>query len=282
VRAKIFAVLVDFVLHAAAALLVASPIVAAVSATGISHFPWSDQDLFEPGGALLVEVVRILWKELAPLVRTSVVTALVLVVLLVLPYALVFAALARERPAKLSRLWGEASARFPALLALKGLSLCAQAAAVLATLTLAAFLRESFVGATSRRADLVALAVGAVGVTLVLGVGVLRDLASAAAVRHELNGRRALGAGLTALASAPGKAALGFIVPFVGGLALMTGAMPLVSVLNVGRRGDFRIAGVFCLHQAIVLVWLGCRAVWLGRALALVGPQPGVGSAARR
>src|SRR6185369_4161669 len=120
------------------------------------------------------------------------------------------------------------------------LSLCAQAATTLALLTLATFLRESLVGATSRRADLVALAVGAGGVALVLLLGVVRDVSGAAAVRHELNGRRALRVGLAALARAPKQALLGFVVPFVGGLALITGAAPLVRAIDVGARGDFR------------------------------------------
>ncbi|HEV8549058.1 MAG TPA: hypothetical protein VGQ57_08520, partial [Polyangiaceae bacterium] len=218
-KPKILAVLGDFALHAVAALLLASPIVAAVSATGVGRFPLSDQILFEPGGRELVEVARLLWGSIAPLVRTSLVTALVFVVLLVLPYGLVLVAFARDAPSPFGRLCGEAATRFPALLALKGLSLCAQGATALAVVTLATLLRESLVGATSRRADLVALAVCALGLSLVLLIGVVRDVASAAAVRHELNGRRALSVGLTAFRRAPKQALLGFVVPFAGGLA---------------------------------------------------------------
>ena len=269
-KQRAFAVALDFALRGAAGLLLASPVVAAVASTGITRFPEGDRLLFEPGGLMLVEVARALWSAVVPLVQAELVMGLVLAVGLVVPYAVLLVAFSRRVPATASELVGRAVTRVPPLVALQGLTLLAQSAALLAVATLAAGLREAFVGATSRRADLVFLALLGLGGLLVLGLGALRDLSSAACVEETLGSPAALRRGCAALVRAPGAVLAGFGAAGLATGALIAAGALVTGALDVGRPGAFRVVLVLVLHQAVLLGRSVCRAWWLRRALGLV------------
>jgi hypothetical protein len=267
---RVLALGLDFALRAGAGLLLASPLVAAVASTGITRFPEGDRLLFEPGGLLLVEVARTLWSALVPLIQAELVMGLVLALALVVPHAVLLVALSRRVPASAAELFGKALTRVPPLIALQGLTLLAQSAALLAVATLAAGLREALLGATSRRADLVFLAVLAFGGLVVLGLGALRDLSSAACVDGALGSPAALRRGLAALRKAPGAVLSGFGAAAVAAGSLVAAGALLTGVLDVGRPGALRVVLVLVLHQAVLLGRSLCRAFWLHRALGLV------------
>jgi hypothetical protein len=250
-KQRALAVGLDFALRGAAGLILASPVVAAIASTGIPRFPEGDRLLFEPGGLMLVEVARALWSAAIPLVRTELVTGLLLGIALLVPYSLLLVALKRRASTPLE-LWGEAVTRVPSLLALHGLALLTQGGAILATTTFALGLRPSLVGATSRGADLMVVGVLLFGGLLVLGLAVLRDLASAACVEESLGSRVALGrahrqsrrvprgrvAGGRRLARAPGGALRALRV---SGLVARPGSRP--RPLKVSLRRARRRAG---------------------------------------
>lgn len=282
-RARAFAVGCDYALRAALALVLAAPVAAAVRATGITRFPESDRLLFEPGGLFLAEVARALWSAFAPFAQTELAVACFFVVLLVVPYGMVLAAWSEDSPRPLGEIWWRAGTHFPVLLALKGLAFLAQALTLSATLGLATFLRATLVDGTSRRADMTALGACACGLIALLTFGILRDLASAAAVATEFNTRRALATGWEALLRAPRAVAQGVAVPLVTGAGLGGLAAALAGVLDVARPGTWRVFGVLLLHQLVVLGWTLARAHWLGRAASVVANQPLVAvSIARR
>ncbi|HEX5099961.1 MAG TPA: hypothetical protein VFV94_10695 [Polyangiaceae bacterium] len=270
---RVLAVGLDFALRAGAGLVLASPLVAAVASTGITRFPEGDRLLFEPGGLMLVEVARTLWSAVVPLIQAELVMGLVLALGLVVPYAVLLVALSRREPRTLSDLFGTAMTRVPPLVALQGLTLLAQSAALLALATFAAGLREALVGATSRRADLAFVAVLALGGLVVLGLGALRDLSSAACVEETLGSPAALRRGVAALLRAPGAVLSGFGAALVAASACVGVGALLTGALDVGRPGAFRVALVLVLHLAVLLGRSVCRALWLQRALGLVEPK---------
>ena len=278
---RTLAVGLDFALRGAAGLVLASPVVAAIAATGIPRFPEGDRLLFEPSGLMLAEVGRALWSAAMPLVRTELVTGLLLGMALLVPYSLVLVALKR-RVSTSVELWGEALTRVPPLLALHGLALLTQGAAILGAATFAFQLRPSFVGATSRGADLVAWGMLLLGGLVVLGVAVLRDLASAACVEETLGSREALGRGVSALLRAPGRVLRGWAAPLGTVVALLAAAAWVTGSVDVSRAGAWRVGVVLFVHQAVLFARSVCRAWWLGSALALVSPQLAAGSMARR
>lgn len=270
---RVLAVALDFALRAAAGLVLASPLLAAVASTGITRFPEGDRLLFEPGGLMLVEVARTLSSAVVPLLQAELVMGLVLALGLVVPYAVLLVALSRREPRTLSELFGTALTRVPPLVALQGLTLLAESAALLALATFAAGLRETLVGATSRRADLVFLAVLALGGLVLLGLGALRDLSSAACVEETLGSPAALRRGVASLLRAPGAVCSGFGAALVAAGACVAAGALLTGALDVGRPGAFRVALVLLVHQAVLLGRSVVRAFWLHRALGLVAPK---------
>lgn len=268
---RALAVALDFALRGAAGLLLASPVVAAVASTGIARFPEGDRLLFEPGGLMLAEVARSLWSAAVPLIRAELVTGLALGVALIVPYALLLVALS-GRASSAAALWSEVVTRVPSLLALHGLTLLAQGGALLALGTVAFQLRGALVGATSRGADLVLVGGALLGGLLALGLGALRDLASAACVHGSLSSRAALADGVTALRRLPGRVLYGWAPPLGAGAALVGAGALLTGALDVSRPGAWRVALVLAVHQAVLLGRCLCRAFWLRRALGLVEP----------
>lgn len=281
--ARALAVAFDCGVRAALALVVVAPIAALVRATGVTRFPESDRLLFEPGGLFVAEVGRALWSAFAPFAQAELVVAAFFVVLLVVPYGLVLAAWSEDAPRPFGELWWRAGTRFPVLVALKGLAFLAQALTLSATLGLAGFLRATLVDGTSRRADLTALAACLCGLVVLLVCGILRDLASAAAVVTDSDARRALATGWTALLRAPRAVARGVAVPIGAGAGLVCLAAGMTGVLDVGRSGTWRVVVVLVVHQLVVLGWTLARAHWLGQAARVVGNQPAeAASTARR
>jgi hypothetical protein len=280
-KSRLLAVGFDYALRAVFGAVLALPLVAAVTSTGITNFPAGDRLLFEPGGLLLAEVTRALWAELVPLASTGLLTAFFMAVALLLPYGLVLAAFGQERPRSLSELWGRACTRLPTLLSLKGLVFAAQALALFVTATFAATLRAAAAGDTSRRADLTGLAVGAGGLLVVLALGLLRDLASAAAVEGGLGSRAASIVGFHALLRAPRTAVAAATLAGAGSFAAVALAALVSGALDVARAGTFRLVLVLVAHQGALLAMAACRAWWLGRALAVVAAQLAASTARR-
>jgi len=268
-KQRALAVGLDFALRAAAGLILASPVIAAIASTGIPSFPEGDRLLFEPGGLMLVEVARALWSAAIPLVRTELVTGLLLGMALLVPYSLVLVALKR-RVVTTVELCGEAVSRVPSLLALHGLTLLTQGGAILATATVASGLRTSLVGATSRGADLVVVALLLLGGLLVLGLAMLRDLASAACVEESVGSRVAVGRGFAALLRSPGGVLRAWAGPLATVVVLVAASAWLTGKVDVSRAGAWRVGVVLLAHQAVLFARSVCRAWWLGRALALV------------
>lgn len=280
-KQRALAVGFDYVLRALFGVVLALPLAASVAATGITHFPAGDRLLFEPGGLLLVDATRALFAELVPLANAGVVVAFVLMLVMLLPYGVVLSACAPGAPRAGAEVWGRACACLPSLLSLKGLTLAAQALALLFTATVSAPVRAAMAGETSRRADLAALVAGLVGLALVLGLGLLRDLASAAAVQGGIGSRPALVTALEVLVRTPGAALRPASLAALGAGAAVSGAALVAGALDVSRPGAFRVVLVFAVHQAALLALSVCRAYWLGRALGLVDAQL-TGSVARR
>jgi hypothetical protein len=282
-RARLFAVGCDYCLRAALALVLAAPLAALVSSTGVTRFPESDRLLFEPGGLFLAEVGRALWSAFAPFAQTELAVACFFVVLLVVPYGMVLAAWSEEAPRPLGELWWRTGTRFPVLLALKGLAFLAQALTLSATLGLAALLRATFADGMSRRADLTALGACSFGLVALLTFGIIRDLASAAAVVTEADTRGALAAGWDSLLRAPRAVARGVAVPLVAGAGLVGLGAASAGALDVARPGTWRVVAVLLIHQCVMLGWTFARAYWLRLATRVVASQPAdAASIARR
>jgi hypothetical protein len=267
---RVRAVSVYFVAHLAAALLFALPAVALVAGTGVGRFPEGDRLLFQPGGLLLAEVAR----TIAPAVSSSIASARVsgalLFVLLLVPHAALLVSLSRTEREPERVVWGRAIGHLPVLLLLSGLSFLAQAIVLFGAVTVGTTIRGSMTDSTGRSADLAYLAAIGLGLFLALGLGLVRDLGRAAAVRDSLKAKAALRIGLMTFARAPGRALLGWAAPAAVGLALVLLGAALASLFDVSRPGAWRVWLVALAHQAIAYALCWCRAFWLNATLGLV------------
>jgi hypothetical protein len=256
----------------AGAMLAAGPIVGALSRTGIADHPAGDAILFEPGGLLLVEALRLGGPALLGALGASGFSLLLLHAAALVPLAALLVALAT--PGKLNTpLWlGRAAAHFPAFLLLAGVTWLARALLLVASLFLLAPIGGWLDSAVNERnADLALLAGVLVVFILLILLGIAQDLGRAAVVRH---GSRALGSlvtGLAALRRRPLAALAGWLTPASWSVALIAGAAIVTGWLAVDQPGSWRVLAVLVVHQAALLGLLLLRALWLRTALGLVG-----------
>jgi len=259
-----------FACHALAAWLVAAPLTALVAGTGLGRFPEGDRLLFEPGGVVLAEVARALVPALPSHLTSSFGAVALLGALLLVPHTALLVALAEAEREPVAATWGRAIAHVPALIALSGFALLAQTILVVATFVLAGALRDAVTSAATRSADLVWLGAVSLGFTVVLCVGIVRDLGRAAVVRNARDSKAALFEGLHAFARAPGRSFARWLAPALAGIALVALSTALTTLLDVSRPGSLRLGLVTLLHQAIAFALCVCRAFWLRASLDLV------------
>jgi hypothetical protein len=261
----------DFICRSAVSAVLAAPVAATVAASGIGAFPAGDRQLFAPGGLMLVELLRTslgLWPALG---ASSVLTLAVLAVALVLPRALLLTALGENgREAEPVRAFlGRACTHVPGLLALTGVAFLAQALAWGLSL-FGAGMARSGTSLHVGRADLAAFLIVLLGGAVALGLGMVRDLGSAALVLGTRDARSAFRVGFRCLRSAPGRTLGRWLGPAVLGGALVGAAALAVGALDVSRAGVWRLVAVTLLHQGVALALCACRAAWLGGAVAVV------------
>lgn len=133
------------------------------------------------------------------------------------------------------------------------------------------------------RAFTVRLVVFALFAALALVLGVVVDLARAAAVREVGLAERAgatapgwnvmlrgLRTAMTAARRGLGRATLGWTGRALVGVALV--AIGYVAASSLGGRGGAALTGLFVIHQGVILGRVALRASWMARALALVAP----------
>jgi hypothetical protein len=263
------AVSFDFACRLAAGVILGAPVAAIVTASGVGAFPEGDRLLFAPGGALLLELLRASFSLLPALATSSLATGVVLSAGLVVPQAVLVTALAERSREPVRAFLGRAGARVPGLLGLSGLAFLAQALVVALALGFAAFIREKLL-ANALRADAAAMTVLGLGGLLWLGLGLLRDLASAALACGELGTRDALRQGLACLRRAPGPAFGRWLGPHVLAVGLVSAVALATGALDVSKPEGVRLLAVALLHQGVVLGLCVCRAIWLSGAIRVV------------
>jgi hypothetical protein len=255
------------------AWLVAAP-VAAVLASNLAHLPRGDAALFEPGGGYLLEALRLSRTGLISTLRTSIWAGVLLGGLTLAPLCALMISLSHSGGLR-SRAWaGATAAQLPAFILLSGLTLLGQAGVAVAlglTATVAhGWLQGSF---DARLADLLLLPALALGLLLVVALGIGQDLARAALIRHRATVTEAVLLAWRAARLRPLKTLVDWMTPAVWGLAVVVGAAIVSSGLDVARPEQWRTMAVLLTHQLASLALVGLRANWLARALRLVDPR---------
>ncbi len=264
---------------------VALPLAIAVFGTGVTQWPGGDRVLWEPGGALLAEILSErpwLW---VGAVRATLWLGLGAACLGLVPLGSLMVSLCHAGRFGWSRLVARGAELFGAFVALAVLTLLAQAALLLAI---------SLVGLAGRSlllprwgdqaADLGFIGVLGLGALGTVALGVLHDLARAVVVRGRLRLREAVPAALSLAKTRAGAVLAAYLPRALASFGLVVGAAAAVLASGLGRSGDGRVLAALLVQQTAVLGVTGLKASWLARALALVaaggssGTEPDGGS----
>jgi hypothetical protein len=250
-----------------AGFCLAFPLASLIAESGVGLRAESDRALFEAGGYLLLEVLRVQGPSLTatlsgliPLFGVALgLTATCNVALLV--------ALSSAGRLRFRDWFSQALARLPVTLLLGAGTGLAQVILLGIGASIAASLPESM-------SKPLASNLGPALVWLVAGVlagalGGFGDIAKASLIRHEIGlGEAWKHAGAVARRR-PVRACFGWL-PYALVLALAVAlAAWLSELLDVSRSGAWRVAVVLAIHQGVVLLAVALRAAWFASALRL-------------
>jgi hypothetical protein len=248
--------------------LLAWPLASALEASNVGLRAGGDRALFEGGGYLLLEALRVQGPSLTAAIQGVVpLFALGLLVGAASNAALLVALNARE-PLAISAWLGRALARLPAVVVLGVGTTLAQG-----LLLVVGFLAVQGVPERLARPVPVTFAQGALWLVVLLlaaSLGGFADVARSALVRHEEPLLQSLERALRCLKKRPFRSCFGWLAPAALLAVTALGAAWLTERCDVSREGAWRVGAVLALHQAVVLVAVAARANWYARALRLV------------
>jgi hypothetical protein len=251
-----------------AGFCLAWPLSGLVAQAGVGLRPEGDRALFEGGGYLLLELLRLRGGELEAVARGLLPVVALGLLLTTAGNATLLVGLNLRGRVKWRELLARAVERLPGLVVLGGGTVLGQLLLLFAGMLTVDAIPESLARPVTTTCaqvalwSLVALAAGA--------LGGFSDLAKASLVRHESPLMVGLARALQCLRHLPTRATFGW-VPYAlafGTVALLAGK--LTSAVDVARSGAWRVACVFAIHQLVVLTSVAARAAWYARALRLV------------
>lgn len=267
-RRRPFLVLALAALRIFAGFCLAWPLGALVAQTGVGLRVEGDRALFEGGGYLLLEVLRLRGGELEAVARGLLPVLALGLLLTAAGNAALLVGLNVQGRLRLRELLSRASERLPRLIVLGGGTALGQSLLFIAGAVAVSAIPDVLarpVATTMAQVLLwlvVALAAGA--------LGGFSDIAKASLVRHEARLGEALSLAFKCLRHRPIRASFGWLPYAVVFVAVALLAGKLTEIVDVSRPGAWRVAFVFAIHQLVVLSSLAARAAWYARALRLV------------
>lgn len=251
-----------------AGFCLAWPLSALVAQTGIGLRADGDRALFEGGGYLLLEVLRLRGGELEAVAR-GLLPVLVLGLLVTAACnAALLVGLNLQGRLQLRELLSRAAERLPRLVVLGGGTALGQFLLLIVGTIAVSAIPEALdrpVAATTAEVLLwlvVALAAGA--------MGGFSDVVKASLIRHQASLVEALSLAFKCLRHLPIRASFGWVPYAAAFVAVALLAGKLTEIIDVARPGAWRVGCVFAIHQLVVLSSVVARAAWYARALRLV------------
>jgi hypothetical protein len=245
-----------------AGLLIAAPVASLFNVT-VSGYPRGDAELFDPGGIMLLEALRLGLRAMPPTLIAAGLPALVALVVGLVPLAMLIAGLGRRGPLPRAFLARAAFDRLGTLTLLWGSTALAQVVLVVLVALLGGKLIDTL-RLAPKGGDLAFLAVGAVAALLVVIAGVVRDLAAVAAVDDRERFYLSVARALRTLVRRPARVLAAYGARALLGLALLAAAFELAPPAG----GSLALA--FALHEGAILAGVVLRASWLAAAIRLL------------
>lgn len=250
------------------------PLSSLLAASGVGLRPEGDRLLFEGGGYLLLDVLRLRGGELEAVAR-GLLPVLGLGLLLTAACNTALLVGLNQAPSaplrgrlQLRELLARASERLPAMVVLGIGTALAQLLLILGgSLTVAAVPESS---AEPVKTTVMQLTVWFVVALAAGGVGGFSDLVKASLVRHDSRLVDALSRGWVCLQRRPVRASFGWFPYALAFLLVALLAAQLSELVDVSRPGGWRVGLVFAVHQLVVVTSVAARSAWYARALRVV------------
>lgn len=268
VHARPWAVGVYLAFSALVGLAWSVPLAAAVAGV-TGAYPRGDAELFDPGAVMLVEAARRVAASASVIRSAWAVVAAIALPLGFVALAFVLAQLASRRASGPRLSLARAVRAVPALAVIALVVLLADAVLV-ALLMIAGgeLVRSTWPIPPSRDVARLGLLAGAA--VAVLAVGVLHDLARAAAVSGPVRAYPAMRAAIRTVARRPGAAAWAYVWRASAGLAALVIAAWLG--VRIGQHTPAALVASALVHQIGLATSGWMRLAWLARAIRLVEP----------
>jgi hypothetical protein len=266
-RRRPFVVLSVAALRLAAGFCLAFPLASLLGSSGVGAYADGDRVLFEGGGYLLLEVLRLQGPSLLSLARGLIPVLGVGLLLTALCNAALLVALNVRGRLELRRWLSRALERLPGVVVLGVGTALGQVVLLGLGMMLISAVPDSMANPV-RSSSLEAAA----WLVVALGAGALgglADVAKACFVRSQAGLAAALRQAFGCLSRRPFLATFGWL-PYA--LLFGTGvaaAAWLSGAVDVSRPGGLRVAAVFVAHQVVVLLSVALRAAWFARASRL-------------
>lgn len=251
-----------------AGFCLALPLASLVASSSVGLRVEGDRALFEGGGYLLAELVRLRGGELQAVARGLVPVLALGLGLTAAGNAALLVGLNLRGRLRLRELLARAAERLPALLVLAVGTGLGQLVFFIAGAMAVAAVPEPL-------ARPVVTTAGQVAVWLLVALaasalGGFSDVVKASLVRHQSRLGDGLERAFQCVRHRPFRATFGwvpFALVFVAAAAL---AAEISGWCDVARPGAWRVAVVFGVHQLVIVTAVAARAAWFARALRLV------------
>ncbi len=249
-------------------LCLAMPLASLLAESGIGLRAEGDRALFEGGGYLLLEVLRLHGPALIAVARGLLPVFVLGLLFTALSNAALLVALnTREELRSLGWLT-RAAARLPALCILGLGTAITQGLVLLFAAMAAGSVPEALERA--QRATLLQGLLWLAALALAGAIGGVSDVTKAALIRHDCSLPAALAHSWQGLSSRPIFSTFGWLPYGALFVAAAAAAAALAEALDVSRPGTWRVLSVLVAHQAVIVLSVALRAAWFAHALRRV------------
>jgi hypothetical protein len=279
--ARLVALTLLWISRTLGSLLVACPLLFAITGTGVVNGPENDAPLFQRGALLSLELVRIGAPELGAALKSCLVLCAFCATLGLVPLAAALDLLETQEVDSFARRFAHGVRVFPGFLALSAITLLAQSALVLACSLLAGALGAGLHGQDERLLSLAPSALFGVGLLGCAWLGALLDVARGALIQHDLKSRAALLHALLILREDPLAVLFGSYPSSAGAVFSGLSAAWLLTRIDLSGPATRAIVLAFAVHQLAIIISIALRVRWLSTALALSVRAPPLLESAR-
>ncbi len=260
-------VLAGYALRALVAMIAVHPFVALTERT-LAGWPPGDRMIFEPGGLMLAEVIRLHGVSVSGFLEQGALFAVAMVPVGIVVSAFVLASLAASPPRTFGNVASLAIDRLVPVALLTVLQIFFAGGAIL----LSFVMREGFRSALlshfdPRTNDLLSLVVIVVGVVVAASVIALLDVAKTTAVHARVDTAQSVLHALTVVRRDPWSIVAAFGARASASVFVVASAVSLAVWIGVGT--DARALATIFVQQGALIVLACLRASWLGRAIDL-------------